>query len=211
MRLLRVSLLVSTLLLCARVASADAVSPDPRVILGGGSKSVQITGNTFSFQVDSSGGGSGPNFDFIAPQGGEDIFSLALIFVAPPGTTASDLTNGTFVCGSNKLFPTCGFTLNGDGTFITALFTGASEDEKEKKDDRYERRKRGEANDVYGGIEEGQHFSIDLGQNCPSAGCGWVAGSTVNGVLNPVPEPGTMALLLAGLGFAAVGRKFRRA
>jgi hypothetical protein len=202
MRLLRASFLIVTLLFSARVASADSVSPDPKVIVGGGGHSVQINGNTFAFTVDSNGGGV---FDFIAPQGTEDVFALALTFLAVPNTPLSG-----YSCDASGIFPTCGFTLNGDGT-VTALFSGGHEDEAEWLDDLAELANGiigqpvFDANDLNGGIEEGQEFTINLGAN------GWLAGSNVSGVVNPVPEPGTLALLLAGAGLLGVGRKRRTA
>src|ERR1700680_4188779 len=99
MKFLRISLVVAALLFSAHLASADGVSPDPKVILGGGGHSGQIQGNTFGFSVDENGGGV---FDFIAPQGGEDVFSLSLTFAAP----TTDLSK--YTCGASGIFPACG-------------------------------------------------------------------------------------------------------
>jgi hypothetical protein len=107
MRLPRISLLIAILLSSARVASADGGSLTQKLSLGGGGHSIPCTGNTFSFAVDESGGGV---FDFIAPQGGEDIFALSLAVLA----SNTDLS--AYSCDANGIFPTCGFTLNGDGS-----------------------------------------------------------------------------------------------
>jgi hypothetical protein len=185
LKYLRLSLLLITAALFSATAWAEGI--DPKVIIQKGGGSVPIVGNSFSFTVDSSGGGL---FDFIAPTTGEDIFSLALIFSKTP-------TTGPFNCGTGGFFATCGFTFNSDGT-VTALFSGASEDEPELVDDACEALGVCDTNDVNGGIEEGQDFGINLGTS------GWVPGEKVTGFTN-VPEPSMLALLLAGLGFAAGG------
>jgi hypothetical protein len=182
---LRLSLLFIAAALFSATAWADGI--DPKVIIQKGGGSVPIVGNSFSFNVDSSGGGL---FDFIAPTTGEDIFSLALIFSQTP-------TTGPFNCDTGGFFATCGFTFNSNGT-VTVLFSGASEDESELVDDACEALPvlGCDTNDVNGGIEEGLDFGINLGTS------GWVPGEKVTGFTN-VPEPSTLVLLLACLGFVA--------
>ena len=191
MKHIRFSLLLITAALFSATAWADGI--DPKVIIQNGGGSVPIVGNSFSFNVDSSGGGL---FDFIAPTTGEDIFSLALIFSETP-------TTGPFNCDTGGFFATCGFTFNSDGS-VTALFSGASEDEPELVDDICEKSGLCDTNDINGGIEEGQDLGINLGTS------GWVPGEKVTGLIN-VPEPSTLAFLLAGLGFvgACVARLTR--
>ena len=162
------------LAVCAAAAHADSIN-DPRIIIRDpvgcpSNACVVVTGNTFGFQVPSSG------------------FGL-LHFLNSSGSTWNTLTlteNGVAAANISCTADIFSCTVlsvgsNGAKIVLTALVPGQ-------------------------GIPTGNSFEILL--SCVNSNC-WPGGLQVEAAANAVPEPGTMALLLTGLGALFTRRKLR--
>lgn len=159
---------------CAAAAHADSID-DPRIIIrdpvgcpAGGC--VVVTGNTFSFQVPTSGFGL---LHFLNASGGTwNTLSLTETGVAAANIScAADIFSCTVLAVGQ----------NGAKIVLTALVPGQ-------------------------GIPNGNSFEVLL--SCVNSTC-WPANLQFDAAANAVPEPGTMALLLTGVGAIFTRRKLR--
>jgi len=188
-----VLLLMGVALFAGPILAGESPYPDPKILIAGGSDSKDLTGPTFSFTANSSGGGPVDNYDFFNDSG--EYFSTLSI------TTTTKFPNGTSIgsidcdLDGNGFFSDCAVTTNLDTA--TILFYGD-----------------------LGGVpycEDGVdayycefEFSLNNdGSIDPSGVGGWVPGATFTAVAN-TPEPGTITLFVTSLGILAAKGKFRR-
>jgi len=184
MKISRLYLLVVLALLCTGLAFADGIK-DPKIIIrgvegGGTARSCPPGGCT----------NVGMNFSFTVPEKGHGVLfftnasgknwtSLKLIEKGVPAEAIS--------CSQN-LFASCSIRTLRDGS-VEILLSG------------------GTGNNPRSGIAAGQSFSINLA--CVKKDC-WPGGLkfTAHASTGAVPEPGTIALVVTGLG-AIVSRRKR--
>ncbi len=188
MKISRLCALALLLAVSSAMAFADGVQ-DPKVIIkgaGGGSNVPQGScpqcvgvGINFSFSVPQSGSGS----LFFTNTSGKNWTSLKLI---EKGVPAADVK-----C-SSSLFSSCTTQTLKNGS-VEILLSGV---------------KGGGAQWADRGIMNGQNFSINF--SCVQGNC-WPGGLTFNGhagtSVGSVPEPGTIGLLVIGLGALGSRRK----
>ncbi len=170
------------------MAFADGIN-DPQIIIHGVSGSAgpqtcppsgcQGVGVSFSFTVPPSGTGT----LFFTNKSGVNWTSLALIEVCKNGSCpvpAADIKCHSY------LFESCtSETLkNGNVEILLAGVKGSLNPDK--------------------GIRNGQSFSISF--SCVGKSC-WPGGLSFTGHANMVPEPGTIALMVTGLGALVSRRK----
>jgi hypothetical protein len=185
---MKISQVLAVLLLLATgsvMAFADGIN-DPRIVIhgvAGGNALVSCpncvgVGTDFSFSVPKSGSGT----LFFTNESGQNWNSLTLV---EKGEPAADIT-----C-SSYLFESCKTKTLRNGS-VEILLTGV---------------KSGALN-ADRGIPNGTSFSITF--SCINKSC-WPGGLTFNGHANAaagtVPEPGTIALMVSGLGMMFSRRK----
>jgi hypothetical protein len=230
MTLFRVLVLLTVVCLSAGLLAADPI-PDPRIVLSGGVGSQGVGLDPFGFNLNDQGGGIFffcNDTDETCPGDGDpthpDII-LESVGALAVGTTFHSMTfktsfpsgGGLFNCESDS-FAFCTFDVN-DGT-ITINFFGIGEQAGD-----------GTGSEVFPptfsdlafaplavgpfpGLPPGTHFTLNF-NNDPSCvatvetpcEAGWVPGAFVSGQANVVPEPGTWALLLTGMGAAFTVRR----
>ncbi len=168
------------LVLGAAMAFADTVN-DPRVIINGAGGNVACP--------DSGCVGVGLNFNFKIPASG----SGTLFFTNTSGVNWTSLTliekgvpAADIRCHSN-LFASCTTETLSNGKVEILLSTG-------------------NGNWPNHGIRNGESFSISF--SCVKQGC-WPGGLSIGGHANgaSIPEPGTIALMVTGLGAMVSRRK----
>jgi len=177
MRLSRLALAGAVMLFCCGIASADGI--DPQILLGGGGDPTAVE-SIFTLPLSGSGGG---NFN-LSNGSGETIFTLELTMQGNP-----NLTPDNYSCGISSLSvglsAHCNFVFNEDGTvsvFFTDIATFTPTEDPL-------------------GIGIGVPFFLNFGTS------GWVANDNVSGVVNPAPEPGTLAMFALGAGLLLLMRK----
>jgi hypothetical protein len=191
MKISQVCAIALLLVVGSMMAHADGIT-DPKVIIHG----VSGGGN---IQVHCPPGGCtnvGLNFNFSVPAGG----SGTLFFTNASGVNWTSLVlvekgnlvpAGAIKCNSN-LFMSCTATdlKNGNVAIILAGIKGGNNPDR--------------------GILNGQSFSIQFAcvKTGPAQGC-WTGGINFSGHANvtAVPEPGTIALMVTGLGALVSRRK----
>jgi hypothetical protein len=183
----KILLLVLVVVLSAGLALADGVpGSDPRIGLGGGGGS-EGTSGTFSFTVNDYGGGISPTFY----NDTETAFYNLSITAPDPG---GDLS--TFECDIYyPYYDSCSITRTPGWItiFIYDIWTSTEDDD-------------------IAGIPPGGDFRFTLnndGSWLANGTGGWIPDSTLAGTAN-VPEPGTITLLVTGLGTLVAKRKLRR-
>jgi len=157
---------------------ASADGIDPQILLGGGGDPTAVE-SAFTLGLSNTGGGL-----FTLSNGsGETIFSLELTMAGNP-----NLTPGAYTCGvaaETGISANCHFVFNENGTvsvFFTDIATIVNTEDPL-------------------GIGIGADFFFDFGTS------GWVANDNVSGVVNPAPEPGTLAMFALGAGLLLLMRK----
>jgi hypothetical protein len=219
MRYFRGILVVLALLCTVSIASADSI-PDPRIVIGGDEASIGVDIN-FTFKSEDITGG-GYYGDIGGPSGnggtGDPIFGTGLynasgvnwtnllISVPVPWGSISDVwvplwpstsPAGTYVLSTDRFFGSQIWEDQVAGK-IFILFSGVGFIQ-------------GDFTDIiiFPGITSqgaNSHFFINLNNDGNSGGGGWldqnhkglIFEATAN--YNPIPEPGSLALLLGGLG-----------
>jgi hypothetical protein len=232
MTMFRALVLLTLVCLSAGWLAADPI-PDPRIVLSGGVGSQGVGLDPFGFNLNDQGGGI---FFFCndtaetCPGDGDPTHPGIVVdsvgAAAEGGTTFFNMTfktsfpeeGGLFNCESDA-YAFCTFDVN-DGT-ITINFFGIGEQSGD-----------GTGSEVFPptfsdlafaplaegpfpGLPPGTHFTLNFNNDpdCvpgPDAPCeaGWVPGAFVSGQANSVvPEPGTWALLLTGMGAAFTVRR----
>jgi hypothetical protein len=191
-----VLLLMGVALFAGSILAGQLPSPDPKILIAGGGGSTDLYGTTFSFTSNSSGGGSGEDYDFYNDSG--EYFSNLSI------TTTSVFPNGAPIgpidcdLDGNAYFSDCAVITNLNNT-ATILFYNTGDP---------------------GGVpycEDGDayycefEFSLnnDGSLDNPSGVGGWVPNATFTGAAN-TPEPGTVTLFVTFLGILAAKGRFRR-
>ena len=186
MKISRLCLLVVLSLLCTGLAFADGIQ-DPKIIIHG------VSGAGASSFGKCPGPGCtnvGLNFTFSVPEKGKgNLFftnasgknwtSLKLIEKGVPAAAIS--------CG-NSFFRSCTVTTLRDGS-VQILLSGV----------------RGGTNTPRDGIRNGQNFAITFG--CVDGTC-WPGGLNFTAHASAAPEPGTIALMVTGVG-AIISRRKR--
>lgn len=180
MTLSRAVLVSSLVFLGAVVTQADSISPgDPKIIVGRGVDSISITTLQFSVPVDTSGGGI---FDF---DNGTafDWSGLKLTITFPNAVDAKaagvSCSNGDI---SSDIFSDC--TSERQGRTLTIFLTG------------------GEIAPCVGSscpIDSEFFVDLNTGGHNPHGQGGWKT-DTIEVQALTTPEPGTLVLLVAGLG-----------
>lgn len=191
MKTTRICALAVLAVLLSTTAFADGIN-DPKIIIRGVSGSAQPfakcptcnstkVGMNFTFGVPERGSGT----LFFTNASGKNWTSLALI---ENGTVpAGDITCKTYA------FTNCATKTLKNGS-VEILLSGVRRDAK---------------NDCYGGIRSGSTFSINFvacgkdGKNCP----GWPGDLDFTAHAMAAPEPGTIALMLTGVGAVFSRRK----
>ena len=186
MKISQICALVLLLIVGSVAAFADGI--DPKIIVGGAGSGTLVkgpcplcvgVGSTFGFTVPASGSGT----LYFTNQSGVNWNSLALV---EKGVPAADIS-----CHSS-LFSSCTTETLKNGS-VEILLSGVV----------------GHALWKDHGIPNGANFAISF--SCVQGGC-WPGGLSFNGhgssSLTATPEPGTIALMVTGLG-ALVSRRKR--
>jgi len=184
MKISRLCLLVSLALLCTGLAFADSI-PDPKIIIrgvqGGGFAPLSHCPETGCTQV-------GMNFEFSVPNHG----SGTLFFTNASGKNWTSLklietgVPAEAVTCAQSLFLSCTVRTLENGS-VEILLSGV----KGRHNPR-------------AGIENGSNFSI--GFACVDKNC-WPAGLAFTAHASSAPEPGTIALMMTGVGAILSRRK----
>lgn len=189
-----VLLLMGVALFAGPILAGESPYPDPKILIAGGGDSTDLTGPTFSFESNSSGGGAGTDYDFFNDSG-EYFFNLSITTPNPVGSISC------YLYGTSP-FSECAVIANPANT-TTILFFNPSDE---------------------GGVpycEDGDapycefEFSLNDDLSSPSTiwdpnGSGsWGPNHEFTGVAN-TPEPGTITLFVTFLGMLGAKGKFRR-
>jgi hypothetical protein len=188
MKISQIFAILMLLVVGSVMAFADGIN-DPQIIIhGAGSSNVcpvggckGITGLTFSFTIPAGGSGS----LFFTNNSGQNWTSLALVEQCPNGVCAVPAVD--IKCHSS-LFHSCTVETLKNGDVEILLQVSNSENPNT-------------------GIKNGQNFAISfacVAKSCWPGGVNFGAGA--NGA-SPVPEPGTIALMVTGLGALVSRRK----
>jgi hypothetical protein len=192
MNTLRTVWLVAALVLVASVARASG-TPDPKILVAGTGYSQTLYGPTFGFAANATGGG---NFDFLN-NSGQDWTELHITTAMPYGYLGESwvpLDNSEYYDVSSDLFTDSAIRF-GASTLTIDLF---GLDVEHNGIPTAILKQGGAGKDGWGA-----HFLISLDNiDTPEVG-GWFgvdhAPLSFDASANPVPEPGTFALLLGGL------------
>ena len=185
MKISQIFALTLLVVMASAMAFADPIN-DPKIILHGAGGGALLTGRcpqcvgvgeNFSFTVPESGSGN----LFFTNQSGKNWNSLSLV---EKGVPAADIK-----CQSS-LFSSCTVTTLKDGS-VKILLTNNGRSEWRDQ-----------------GIPNGSNFEITFA--CVKGSC-WPGGLTFNGHGSPnftgAPEPGTIGLMVTGLGALVSRRK----
>jgi hypothetical protein len=185
MKISRLCLLLVLSLFCTGLAFADGIQ-DPKIIIHGtsGNGAAERLGRCHDGCT-----GVGMNFEFSVPdrgkgtlfftnESGKNWTSLKLIERGVPAEAVS--------CGQS-LFLSCTVTTLRDGS-VQILLSGVH----------------GDAHTPRNGILNGQSFAITFG--CVEGTC-WPGGLSFEGHAGAAPEPGTIALMVTGVGAILSRRK----
>jgi len=182
MKISRLSLLVVLALLCTGLAFADGIQ-DPKIIIRG----VQ-GGGAFRSCPPSGCTNVGMNFSFSTPENGKGT----LFFTNTSGKNWTSLkliekgVPAEAISCAQSLFLSCTTRTLEDGS-VEILLAGVK------------------GNNPRNGIPNNSSFSINFA--CVKGSC-WPGGLTFTGHAGAAPEPGTIALMVTGLG-AIVSRRKR--
>lgn len=183
MKTSRVSLLVVLALLCTGLAFADGIN-DPKIIIRG----VQGGGAAgFAHCPPSGCTNVGMNFTFSTPENGKGT----LFFTNASGKNWTSLkliekgVPAEAISCAQSLFLSCTTKTLEDGS-VEILLAGVK------------------GNNSRNGIPNGASFSINFA--CVNKDC-WPGGLTFSGHAGAAPEPGTIALVVTGLGVIVSRRK----
>ena len=183
MKISRLCLLLVLALLCTGLAFADGIK-DPKIIIHG------VSGGGFGLAHCPPSGCTniGMNFYFTVPESG----SGTLFFTNTSGKNWTSLrliekgVPAEAISCSQSMFLSCTVRTLENGS-VEILLSGVKGHNKRQ------------------GIQNGQSFSI--GFACVKGNC-WPGGLGVSGHAGSAPEPGTIALMLTGVG-ALVSRRKR--
>jgi hypothetical protein len=184
MKISRLCLLLVLSLFCAGLAFADGI-PDPKIIIHG------VSGGGFGLARSCPPGGCtnvGMNFEFNVPKNGNGT----LFFTNASGKNWTSLrlietgVPAEAITCAQSLFLSCSIRTLENGS-VEILLAGIKGHNKRQ------------------GLPNGASFSI--GFACVNGNC-WPGGLGISGHAGSAPEPGTIALVVTGLG-AIVSRRKR--
>lgn len=184
MKISRLCLLVALSVLCTGLAFADGI-PDPKIIIRG----VQGGGFAKSSCPQSGCTNVGMNFEFNVPKHG----SGTLFFTNASGKNWTSLklietgVPAAAITCQQSLFLSCSIRTLENGS-VEILLSGGSR----------------KGNNPRTGIANGQSFAI--GFACVDHNC-WPGGLGVSAHASSAPEPGTIALMVTGVGAILSRRK----
>jgi len=189
MKISRLCLLLVLALVCTGLAYADGIQ-DPKIIIhgvsGGGVRNnlagcprqgCTNVGSNFEFTIPKHGSGT----LYFTNASGKNWTTLRLIETGVPAEAVTCV---------QSLFLSCSVSTLENGS-VEILLSGV-------------KGHGAKANNTRNGIPNGSNFSIGFG--CVDGNC-WPGGSKVVGHAGSAPEPGTIALVMTGLGAIASRRK----